>query len=88
MREALGGAEVRVAATLAGDRASLEVRTPLGVQAASASVRVERGPTIRVRGECELSLRALGVPPVRGPAGAFRLADRVQILFDVSFRPA
>jgi hypothetical protein len=89
MRDALGGDEVRVAATLAGPRATLEVRTPRGEQSVSVAVEVQREPSgaLQVRGECTLSLAALGVPPVRGPAGAFRLADRVEVHFAASFEP-
>jgi len=91
MREALaGGQEIRVDASLAGDRATLVVRAPGGTQPVTVVVQVEReaAGVMRVRGECALSLRALGVPPVRGPAGAFRVADRVAVRFDARFEPS
>jgi hypothetical protein len=93
MSEALGGAgaaaEITVAATLLGEHATLQVRTPRGTQSVSLLVQVRRAPSgaIRVRGDCKLSLDELGVPPVRGPVGAFRLADRVEVSFDASFEP-
>ena len=36
---------------------------------------------VTVEGSCELSLRAMGVGDVRGPLGAFRVADRVYVTF-------
>jgi hypothetical protein len=89
MQEALGVGEVTVGATLLGESGRLEVRTPRGSQSVEVAVRVSReAGGVRVQGECELSLRALGVPPVRGPAGAFRLADRVEVRFEANFEPA
>lgn len=49
--------------------------------------RVEHDDTsVRVEGQCELSLRALGSDNVKGPMGAFRVKDRVEVLFDLRFR--
>jgi hypothetical protein len=89
MNEALGAGEVTVEATLLGETARLEVRAPRGRQSVEVAVEVSReAGCVRVQGECALSLRALGVPPVRGPAGAFRLKDRVEVRFAARFEPA
>ena len=89
MRTGLAGDEVVVVATLVGTRARLDVRTPHGRQSVEVPVVVNRteAGSVRASGTGDLSLRALGVPPVRGPAGAFRLADRVQVSFDATFEP-
>ena len=39
-------------------------------------------------GSAEASLRALGLPPVRGPLGVFRVADRIRVRFHAEVRPA
>jgi hypothetical protein len=87
MRDALGGGEITVVARLVAGRATLEVQTDRGRQVVELTVQLDPpGPgALRVRGSCALSLRALGVPPVKGPAGAFRLADQVEVRFDASF---
>lgn len=43
---------------------------------------------VRVAGSVALSLAKLGVGVVRGPMNAFRLSDRVDVLFDARFEPA
>ena len=48
------------------------------------AVAVE-GETKRVQGRAEVSLAALGAPPVKGPMGAFRVKDRVRVEFDLVF---
>jgi hypothetical protein len=39
------------------------------------------------KGVLELSLRALGSDPVKGPMNAFRVKDRVEVHYDVAFKP-
>jgi hypothetical protein len=39
-------------------------------------------------GILELSLQALGSDPVKGPMNAFRVRDRVEVHYDVAFKPA
>lgn len=43
----------------------------------------EGGPT-RATGRLIVSLAQLGVKPIKGPLGAFRVKDAVEILFDIS----
>ena len=37
-------------------------------------------------GTLGLSLRSLGVPEIKGPLGAFRLKDRIDLAFKAGFR--
>jgi len=56
-----------------------------GVRARVAGV--PRWVDAELHGRCELSLRAMGLKPVEGPMGAFRLADRVEVEFRARFTP-
>lgn len=46
------------------------------------------GDGIRASGSFEVSLMAIGSDVVKGPVGAFRVKDRVKVLFDVTFAPS
>lgn len=43
---------------------------------------------VHAKGSFEVSLTAIGSDPVKGPMGAFRVKDRVKVIFDVVFTPA
>jgi hypothetical protein len=45
------------------------------------------GDAVIASGSFELSLTAIGSEVVKGPMGAFRVKDRVTVLFDVRFAP-
>jgi hypothetical protein len=45
------------------------------------------GDAVRASGSFEVSLMAIGSDVVKGPVGAFRVKDRVKVLFDVTFAP-
>jgi hypothetical protein len=45
------------------------------------------GDAVLASGSFELSLMAIGADVVKGPMGAFRVKDRVKVLFDVRFAP-
>jgi hypothetical protein len=45
------------------------------------------GESVRASGSFEVSLMAIGSDVVKGPMGAFRVKDRVKVLFDVTFAP-
>ncbi len=72
-----GSARVRVAPP-AGKTVDVVVRP---------DVRAE-GDDLRATGTFEVSLQALGSDVVKGPMNAFRVKDRVKVLFDVVFAPA
>src|SRR5207249_584368 len=61
-------------------RVRVDLALPTGRAAFTCEVDAsEGGDEARARGEVDLSLRALGVAPVKGPMGAFRVSDRVRI---------
>ena len=81
-----GSNEVRVEATLEDDHARLDVILPHARETVRAPVTVRRTATeVNVKGECAISLRGLGVAPLKGPMGAFVVADRVRLTFDLVF---
>lgn len=81
--EVLAGAtHVEVDVEVDDARAKLTVRAPSGTQTVQCTLTREDH---RARGACELSLSALGIHTVKGPMGAFRVADRVEIAFDAVF---
>lgn len=60
-----------------------EVRVPLRL----ATLGFDAAEVV-AEGRCVLSLRALGLPEVRGPLGAFRVDDAVEMEFRVVFTAA
>jgi hypothetical protein len=76
-----------------GSRVAIEVRSACGVDRVTCDVALtnEEGNedgarrAMRAKGRAELSLAALGSPPVKGPMGAFRVKDRVRVEFDLLF---
>jgi hypothetical protein len=84
--EVLPGAEVIARGTIEGGRVSLEVVAPRGKTRMTCDVAVSsEGGAKRARGRAGISLAAIGVPPVKGPMGAFRVKDRVRVEFDLVF---
>jgi hypothetical protein len=77
--------EIEVEGLAQGGRAKLTVRAPGGTQRLETPVAIEIiGDETRVRGTCELSLRALGTGRVKVPLGAIKLEDAVRVEFDVT----
>ncbi len=71
-------------------RATIELETQARSTRITCDVSVtdettDDGRGKRVRGRAEVSLAALGAPPVKGPMGAFRVKDRVRIELDLVF---
>jgi hypothetical protein len=82
LREIVVDAEFRDS-TEGAQRAVLTVRAQ-STQKVDVPVRVEReGEKTRVRGECELSLHALGTGRIQIPLGAIKLDDRVVVTFEI-----
>jgi hypothetical protein len=82
--DALRGGEVKVVASgAARDRAEVVVTAPSGEQRSSTAITVEdrRDGELVVHGKLQLSLRRLGVPELRGPLGAFKVDDAVEVAF-------
>jgi len=55
------------------------VSVPLGVK--------EDGDRVEVSGRVELSMKRLGLREVKGPLGAFRVRDGVEVIFELTLRP-
>jgi len=69
-----------------GDSSRLRVRGLRGVQEFVPAARIEAGTTtVTASGTATLSLRALGIADVKGPLGAFRVADAVELSYRVVF---
>ncbi|WP_437817944.1 hypothetical protein [Sorangium sp. So ce1078] len=81
--------EVR-ASGVARDRADVRVQLASGSAAlvARLSSRDRGEGLIGVTGGCQLSLAGLGVREVKGPLGAFKVRDEIEVLFDLTLRPA
>jgi hypothetical protein len=77
---------VVVEATFDGETARVKLKPPRG-PAYETTVKVSVTDD-RASGSFELSLSAIGSDPVKGPMGAFRMKDRVVVVFDVAFAPA
>lgn len=83
----LRGSEVKVTAQLSGSSATLLFKAPRGEQSVRTTVTITRKEgSVQVDGRCELSLKALGVGEIRGPAGVFKLKDEANAQFSVVFR--
>ncbi|XXX80555.1 hypothetical protein WMF30_17490 [Sorangium sp. So ce134] len=81
--------EVRASGVAQG-RAEVRVQVASGSAALAArlSSRDLGEGRIGVTGGCQLSLAALGVREVKGPLGAFKVRDELEVLFDLTLRPA
>jgi hypothetical protein len=83
-------AVVRVEAHHDGGSARIRVIPPNG-KAVETVVRPDvelKGDDVHAKGTFEISLAAIGSDAVKGPMGAFRVKDRVKIIFDVWFARA
>lgn len=88
-REVLPVTAVRAEGEIVGEREA-DVRVSLGgkSQRTRARISVEHRPGgYRISGTLSLSLSALGVSEVKGPLGAFRVADDVDVAFELTLRP-
>jgi hypothetical protein len=75
-------ARIEVTITMSENRAALQVRLPCGSSRTDADVTLS-DDTKRAKGSCTLSLRAMGVPEVKGPLNAFRLKDRIEVSYEL-----
>lgn len=84
-----GTREVRVRATsVSRDRAEVTVEVSSGRSTLPVALRVtEDAGRTRVSGRVELSMKRLGLREVKGPLGAFRVRDEVEVLFEITLRP-
>ena len=80
--------DVLIEARGTGRTAAVDVRVGAGVARVSVGLSKLTRDALEARadGECELSIKALGLTEVRGPLNAFRVADTLHVRFDVTFR--
>ncbi len=84
------GGMVLVQLQLAGASARVRVVPPNGKAieiVMQPEVQAAEPDAVRASGSFEISLMAIGADVVKGPLGAFRVKDRVKVLFDVTFAP-
>lgn len=84
----VAGDVVRIEADLDGGHARVRVIPPNGKAVEKLlPLRPSTGGdgALRVAGVVEVSLTAIGSWPVKGPMNAFRVKDRVEVIFDVTF---
>jgi len=89
--EVLGPGEVRATAsgpTRDSGEARITISSKRGQARVALRVKDEEDGALRVGGECEVSLSQLGVAEIKGPLGAFKVKDKVQVLFDLVLRPS
>jgi len=53
----------------------------------SQAVEARDGGGATVSGRCDISLRGLGIEEVKGPLGAFKVADTVEVVYTVVLAP-
>lgn len=81
---------VRVEAHLDDDAARVRI-VPPNDRAVETVIRPDvraEGDAVRATGTFEISLAAIGSDVVKGPMNAFRVKDKVKVIFEVVFTPA
>lgn len=79
---------VRLAVHLDGDRARVRIVPPNGraiEEEISPKLHREESGSVRASGAFDISLMAIGSDVVKAPLNAFRVKDKVRVLFDVLF---
>jgi len=85
--DVLAGPRLVARGVLQGGRIGIEIAAPRATTRIACDLRIDdEDGGKRVTGETAISLAALGVPPVKGPMGAFRVKDRVRLEIDLIFR--
>lgn len=90
-REVVGAEEVVVEASgesLAAGQATVRVGAREQRVALTVSTEPRRDGEIAAEGKGKVSLRALGIAEVKGPLGAFRVSDTIELAFWVILVPA
>lgn len=90
--EVLRGTDVVRVVASGATRARGEARVTLASGSAAQQVTLSTSDrdagAVGVTGSCQLSMASLGVREVKGPLGAFKLKDGIEVLFDLTLRPA
>lgn len=84
------GARVEVRASLAGGHVDAELTLPRGTTAkARSSVTVtSEGGGVCLAASFRITVSSLGAKPVKGPMGAFRVRDEIDVVASLVFAPA
>lgn len=71
------------------NHAEVTIETARGKMPLAISLRTsEQADVVRISGRTELLLSKLGVREIKGPLGAFKVKDAVEVLFEITLRPA
>ncbi len=80
------GARTSDRAVMAPLPAKVLVELPCGRATATADVHITTSDGVtHATGTLNLSLRALDIPEIKGPLGAFRLKDKIELAFKAEF---
>ncbi|EYF03486.1 hypothetical protein [Chondromyces apiculatus] len=82
--------EVRIQAsgkTRARAEGRVEIQGATATFSAALTTREDARGAVTVSGTCILSLKALKIAEIKGPLGAFKIRDEVEVLFDLTLRP-
>jgi hypothetical protein len=70
-----------------GGELEVNVGSSRGLTGVGFTAKALSGGAYSVTGRCTLSLKELGIGPVKGPLGAFKLRDDVEVLFEATLLP-
>ncbi len=83
-----GGATIVAVSACGGSPTGGEATVAIGSRSQKVTITLSAAPLLdgapRVTGRFTLSLDRLGARPIKGPLGAFRVKDAVEVLFTVS----
>ncbi len=86
-----GTDEVRIRAsgrTRERAEGQVELASGRGHVTATLTTRERSEGFMDVSGSCWMSMRELGIPEIKGPLGAFKLRDEIEVRFALTLRPA
>lgn len=91
LRDAFGSTRKIEIAARGSTRTRGDVELVAGEARAKTALRfsvAERAGALVVNGGADVSMKALGVRDVKGPLGAFKLADTIAVHFEIALSPA
>lgn|GEM_PF-4300770 len=82
------GHDIEIKAMIFRSQTTFNIRMPAGKQVANFGCHLSAPkPGIKVaEGQCDLSLRVLGIPPITGPMSMFKVADELYVHFKATFK--
>lgn len=80
---------VKIEASLDGSSARVRITLPNGrrTDASATTIVREEDGGLGTSGGFSMSLSEIGAGVIKGPMGAFRVKDRVEVVFDLVFKP-